>query len=311
MHVIPLLMSRGLVVGIGGVGSRLAAGVADTLHADCVIVSADSSDRIPGVTFVHVDCGHLANPSVRAIRGAAARAVVELERLSGTGDHVLMVANLAGRSGAALSPLVSKIFAGERLASFVVMPFGYETDRLFQAGLSLSRVREASHSTTILDNDSMLKCNPNLSVESCYEAGNGALASVMGSVGRATMAGDCIVSAGPEVDDADTALRDSIKMLYEMSPPSAVHSSVLYMSGSVPVGIVEYISRLARGVTDAPVAVVAGESDRAGVVLVSATETLAKFETYDPLSAIPRDRTLDWEDPEISINADLGLYQLE
>ena len=301
----------GLIVGLGGAGARLAAEAARRLGVRCVAVSADASDRIPGYEFVHVKCDTLANPSVHAIRGSAHRAMAELERMSSDHDTVILVANLGGRSGAALGPLVSGMFAQRRLVSFVIMPFGYEEDRLFQAGISLARIRGDSYSTTILDNDSMLKCNPDMTVESCYAAGNGALAGVVGSVGRAALAGDCVVSAGPENADADESLRDSIKMLYEAAPPHSVKGSILYISGNVPVGVVESVSRLTRGITDAPVAVVAGYASRSGVVLVSATEALAKFDGYDPLSVIPKDRTLDWGEPERSVRADLGLYQLE
>lgn len=301
----------GLVVGLGGAGSRLAAEAARRLGVRCVAVSADISDSIPGCQFVHVNCDTLANPSVHAIRGSAHQAMTELERMSNDHDTVILVANLGGRSGAALGPLVSGMFAQRRLVSFVIMPFGYEEDRLFQAGISLARIRADSYSTTILDNDSMLKCNPDMTVESCYVAGNGALAGVMGSVGRAALAGDCVVSAGPENADTDESLLDSIKMLYDAAPPHSVKGSILYISGNVPVGVVESVSRLTRGITDAPVAVVAGYTNRSGVVLVSATEALAKFDGYDPLSVIPKDRTLDWEEPERSVRADLGLYQLE
>ena len=301
----------GLVVGVGGVGSRLAAEAADRLGADCVAVSADAADGIPGYGFIHAECDTLANPSVHAIRESAHPAMEELESISNGYDTVIMVANLGGRSGAALGPLVSGMFAQRRLVSFVVMPFGYEEDMLFQAGISLKRIRGDSYSTTILDNDSMLKCNPNMTVESCYAAGNGALVGVMGSVGRAALAGDCVVSAGPENTDTDESLRDSIKMLYEAAPPHSVKGSILYISGRVPVGVVESVSRLTRGITDAPVAVVAGSINRSGVVLVSATETLAKFDGYDPLSVIPKDQTLDWDEPERSVRADFGLHQLE
>ena len=300
-----------LVVGIGGAGSRLAALAARRLDADCVVISADVADQIPGCRFIHVECDMLANPSVHAIRGEAHTAIAEMGRISGGYGTIFLVANLAGRSGAALGPLASQLFAQRRLVSFVVMPFGYEEDRLFQAGISLTRIRNGSYSTVILDNDSMLKCNPELAVESCYEAGNEALVGAMGLTGRAVLAGDCVVSAGPESTDADKSLRDSIKMLYETALPHSVKGSILYMSGNFPVGVVETISRLTRGITDAPVAVVAETSSRSGVVLVSATHTLAKFEGYDPLAVIPKDHTIDWDEPEMSVRADLGLYQLE
>lgn len=306
----PTYVKDGLVIGVGGVGSRLATKAASSLDIDCIIVSADSADRMPGHEFIHIDCDTLVNPSVHAIRGAALPALQELVDAAKC-QNIVLVANLAGRSGTALAPMMTRELAGRRLASFVVMPFRYEEDRLFQAGVALARIREYSHTTTVLDNDSMLECNPDLSVKSCYAAGNGALIGVIASMKSATISGDCLVSAGPEKENVDESLRDSIKMLYEMAPPHSIKRSILYMSGSVPVGMIESISRLARGITDAPVAVVAGASDRAGVVLVSSANTMTKFERYDPLSTIPRDHMLDWEEPERSISVDLDLHQLE
>ncbi len=301
-----------LVVGVGGGGSRLAAIARTLLGSDCIVVSADPGDAADGCDILHVSCGVLANPSVHSIRGAASEVMDELRsRVSGY-DAVVMTANLAGRSGAAISPLVSEACRdlGKRTYSFGIMPFRYEKDRMFQAALSLRRVRAHSDCTIILDNDSMLECNPDLSVKSCYEAGNGALACVFESLGRAAIPGDCLVSAGRTGCDPQESLRDSIKMLYTTAPPSAVKKSIIYVDGGLPVGVIESISRLTEGVTNAPIEVVQDGTDRGGVVLVSSMGSLSKFEGYDPLEMIPKDRTLDRDHPEISVDVDLNLYQM-
>ena len=298
-----------LVVGIGGAGSRLAPKAASTLGAHCTIVSHDITDEVPGCEFKHVKCAPLTVPSIHAIREMAHIVIDDIRSTLDKYDIILMVANLAGRSGAALAPLISNA-CNTRLVSFVIMPFGYEQDRLFQAGVSLSYIRENSSSTIILDNDAMLECNPDLSVKSCYTAGNGALLYVMRSTYREMLNGDCIISAGPERDDTDESLRDSIKMLYDTAPPHSVKGSILYMSGDTPVGMVESVSRLTRGITDSPVSVITEESIRSGVVLVSATDSLKKFDSYDPLSAIPHNHRLDWS-PECTISEDLNVYKLD
>lgn len=301
-----------LVVGVGGGGSRLAATARTVLRSDCIVVSADSGDVVDGCDTLHVSCGALANPSVHSIRGAAPGAMNKLRSRVSRYDAVVMMANLAGRSGAALSPLVSAACKdlGKRIYSFGIMPFRYEKDRMFQAALSLRRVRLHSDCTIMLDNDSMLECNPDLSVQSCYGAGNGALACVVESLGRAVISEDCIVSAGRTGCDTQESLRDSIKMLYATAPPSAVKKSIIYVDGSLPVGVIESVSRLTEGVTDAPVEVVQDGTDRGGVVLVSSMGSLSKFERYDPLEMIPEDRTLDRDYPEISVDVDLNLYRM-
>lgn len=301
-----------LVIGVGGGGSRLAAIARAILGSDCIVVSADPGDAVDGYDILHVSCGALTNPSVHSIRGAASEMVDELRsRLSGY-DAVVMTANLAGRSGAALAPLVSEACRdlGKRTYSFGIMPFRYEKDRMFQASLSLRRVREHSDCTVILDNDSMLECNPGLSVKSCYEVGSGALACVFESLGRAAIPEDCLVSVGRAGCDPQESLRDSIKMLYTTAPPSAIKKSIIYVDGSLPVGVIESISRLTEGVTDAPVEVVQDGTGRGGVVLVSSTGSISKFEGYDPLEMIPEDRTLDRDCPEISVDVDLNLHRI-
>ena len=301
-----------LVVGLGGGGSRLAAGARGILGADCLVVSPDHGDMVDGCDFVHVPSRTLVNPSVHAIRGAAGEVAGKLRARVANYDTVIMAANLAGRSGAALAPLVSAACRDleKQAISFVIMPFRYEKDRIFNAGVSLRRVRRDSACTIILDNDSMLECNPDLGQQSCYAVGNGALLCIMDSLGRAGISGDCIVSAGRPRASPEESLRDSIKMLYETAPPRAVKKSILYIAGSAPVGVIESVSRLTEGITDAPVEVVSGGAGPDGVVLASATGTLSKFDEYDPLGVIPEDRVIDWDDPDSSVDVDLGLYRL-
>ena len=301
-----------LVVGFGGGGSRLVAGARRLLGVDCLVVSPDHRDAVDGCRFVHVPCRTLANPSVHAIRGAAGEVAGLLRAHLAGYDTVIMAANLAGRSGAALAPMVSAACRdlGKQAISFVIMPFRYEKDRIFNAGVSLRRIRRDSACTIILDNDSMLECNPDLDQQSCYMVGNGALFSIMDSLGRADISGDCIVSAGRPRASSEESLRDSIKMLYETAPPRAVKRSILYITGSAPVGVIESVSRLTEGITDAPVEVVSGGAGPDGVVLASATGTVSKFDEYDPLGVIPEDRVLDWDDPDSSANIDLDLYRL-
>ena len=203
-------------------------------------------------------------------------------------DTVVMLANLAGRSGAALAPALSGMCSRmhKTLASFCIMPFRFEKDKLFHAGVSLRRVRADSDSLVVLDNDSLLECNPDLSMDACRRVGNDAFMCVLDSFGRARLPGQCIVSAGPQRETADESLRDSLKMLYSTTRPGSVRRSVIYVAGDVPVGVIDSVSRLTAGITDAPVDVVSG-GNGSRVVLVSAVDVLGKFEGYDPLSVIP------------------------
>ena len=87
------------------------------------------------------------------------------------------MANLAGKAGAALSPVVSSVCKeqSKNVLSFAIMPFKFQKDRIFQSGISLKRLRTNSDCTIIIDNDALLDSNPELTPEKCYEITNKAI----------------------------------------------------------------------------------------------------------------------------------------
>lgn len=304
--------SRALIIGIGG-GSRLAENTYGMLDADCLIVSTDAADTAYPHPHIRILCDNMVNPSVESIRASSQEAMDSLYKVMVEYDTVIVLANLAGRTGAAIAPLITEM--GHKLQntviSFCIMPFRFEKDRIFNAGVSLHKVQANSNSLIILDNDSLLECNPNLTIDECYRVGNNALESVLASFGRAQLSGQSVVATGPERNDADESLHSAIKMLYATAPPNSVKRSIIYVSGNIPVGTVEEISKLTAGVTDASVEIVT-EHDDTGVMLVSALSTLGKFEAYDPLSDIPI--KLDDEYPDgvgVKLFTDTELYNVE
>ena len=56
------------------------------------------------------------------------------------------MSNLAGKAGAGIGPVVSRICKQEQknLLSFAIMPFKFEKERIFQSGVALKRIRQDS-----------------------------------------------------------------------------------------------------------------------------------------------------------------------
>ena len=52
-------------------------------------------------------------------------------------------------------------------------------------------------------------------------------------------------------------------------------------------------------------------SDQSKVVVLSSVSGETKFDSYDPLGIIPSEKTVDWDEPESSIDCILDLPQLE
>ena len=195
------------------------------------------------------------------------------------------------------------------------MPFKYEKDRIFNSGISLKRVRENSECTIVLDNDSLLESNPDLSPKTCYDIANSAIMHVVESLTTSEISSETnILTTSKDGQNIEESLRDSLKMLYENAPPNAVKRSMLYVVGgsNIPVGVINSITNLTNGIlNESNSQIDMTSSNESKVVMLSSIQGMTKFEKYDPLGMIPQENTLDWTTPDCSIDCKLDLYQLE
>ena len=309
-----------LVIGLGGAGSRLALQAKERLDADCLLISNDSNDLGSESSEILIDTGSVLNPSSALIRGASLPMMDEINQKVSNYPTVVIVANLAGKAGIALAPIVSQVAkeAGKNVISFAIMPFKFENERIFQSGISLKRLRANSTCTIIIDNDALLDTNPDLSPKACYEITNRTFREVASLLKFSSVLDDTnILSTSKEVDDIQTSLRDSIKMLYEDAPPNSVKRSMLYILGGndIPVGELDSLNKTLSSIfkTDSttPVSMSVLNADQSQVIMLTSIQGETRFDSYDPLGMIPSEKTLDWEIPDCSIKCDLDLVQLE
>jgi len=307
-----------LVIGLGGVGSKLAIKAKNSLNSDCLVISNDMNDFSSEIPSVHVSTESIINPSVQLIRGSTYKAADEIKSKISGYSTVILMSNLAGKAGSAIAPVVSEMCkeADTGLVSFAIMPFKYEKDRIFNSGVSLKRVRENSECTIVLDNDSLLESNPDLSPKACYEIANSAMMHVIDSLGTSKISSETnILSTSKDGQNMEDSLRDSLKMLYGNASPNSVKRSMLYVVGgsNIPVGVINSISNITAGIVNESNSQIdmTSNADDSKVVMLSSIQGMTKFDNYDPLGMIPQKDTLDWSTPDCSINCELDLYQLE
>ena len=226
------------------------------------------------------------------------------------------MSNLAGKAGTGIGPIVSRICKQEQknLLSFVIMPFKFEKERIFQSGISLKRIRQDSQCTIVVDNDALLDSNPDLTQKQCYDITNKAIESVMHSLKSSEIPEDTnILSTGKDTDDVEVSLKDSLRMLYEDAPPNSIKRSMLYVygNGDIPVGVLNTISSITGGTFDEDSTHVEMSSEESKVVMLSSIQGETRFDKYDPLGIISQENTIDWDEPECSIDCKLDLKQLE
>jgi len=307
-----------LVIGLGGVGSKLAINAKDSINSDCLLISNDAKDFATESNSIHISTDSVINPSVQLIRGSTYKASEEIKSKIAKYSTVVLMSNMAGKAGSAIAPVVSEICkeSDKGLISFAIMPFKYEKDRIFNSGISLKRVREDSECTIVLDNDSLLESNPDLSPKACYDIANSAIMHVVKSLGTSEISNETsILTTSKDGQDIEDSLRDSLKMLYGNAPPNSVKRSMLYVVGgsNIPVGVINSITSLTAGIVSESNSEIdmASNSDNSKVVMLSSIQGMTKFDNYDPLGMIPQEDTLDWSTPDCSIDCKLDLYQLE
>jgi len=305
-----------LVIGLGGVGSKLAMDVKKSLNADCICISNDKKD-LSIDNSIEISTKSIINPSVQLIRGCAFEYNEKISKKISEYKTVIIMANLAGKSGASLSPMISSICKeqNKNVLSFAIMPFKFEKDRIFQSGISLKRLRVNSDCVIIIDNDALLDSNPELTPEKCYDITNRAIQCLTRSLSTSSLPEDTnILSTSKNTVDIETSLKDSIRMLYEDAAPNNIKRSMLYVYGGskIPVGVINSISNIVEGIFEENnTEVDMSSSANTNVVMLSAIKGETHFDKYDPLGMIPQEKTIDWNDPECSIDCKLNIPQLE
>jgi len=306
-----------LIIGLGGVGSKLAREAKNTLNSDCLVISNDSRDFSSNEDSVHISTDSVINPSVQLIRGSTYKVSEDIKSKISQYSTIVLMSNLAGKAGSAIAPVISEICkeSDKGLISFAIMPFKYEKEKIFNSGISLKRIREDSQCTIVLDNDSLLESNPDLTPKACYSIANSAIMHVVKSLETTEMNSETsILTTSKDGQNMEDSLRDSLKMLYQNAPPNAIKSSMVYVAGgeNIPVGVINSIKSITNGITNESNSQInMSSSDESKVVMLSSVQTMTKFDNYDPLGMIPEDQTLDWDTPDCSIDCKLDLYQLE
>ncbi|MFB5613104.1 MAG: cell division protein FtsZ, partial [Nitrosarchaeum sp.] len=200
-----------LVIGLGGAGSKLAIQAKDNLNSDCLIISNDQKDLQSGNSSIKVSTDSVINPSVQLIRGSAYKVADQIKSKISNYSTIILMTNLAGKAGSAISPVVSEICkeSDKGLISFAIMPFKYEKDRIFNSGIALKRIRADSECTVVLDNDSLLESNPDLSPNTCYNIANSAIMHVVDSLRSSEIPNQTnILTTSKDGQNIEESLRD-------------------------------------------------------------------------------------------------------
>jgi len=332
-----------LLLGVGGLGSRLASKIAKELGCACSIVTDDERCETGGYPTVLINTQSWINPSGRKLRFYAQASVDRIRSLVAGYNTVLILGNLAGKAGIALCPTICNIirdhqssvsnqisestFSSSRsprqstptndidVITFLIMPFKFEKSRIFDAGISLRRIRESSGAVVVIDNDAFLDNNPDLTISQCYDLTNQAIFDTISSLYQTEFNVDLnLLSVGrPDRDSVSASAMDSLAMLLDSTDIESVRRTLVYVMGGDRIsvgamnGLVNTVQSIFRKDNLSDVNLMMSNPGHVNVHLLSSIISRTKFDSYDPLSEIiPSRNNLDWDEldcsPEISLD---------
>lgn len=312
-----------LAVGIGGVGIKLAINSSRILDCKCVLISNDKKDLDKNHFSVLLHSDVCINPSSYKLRSLAISSGKIIKSAIEGFKTVIVFANLAGRSGTAIAPIVcreAKSSYGNSILSIAIMPFRFEKDRIFQAGISLSRLQKYSDSTIILDNDSLLENNSDLSTEQCYKISNDSLYDMISSIFKQNVQPDLslLSTSKPNKLDAESSAKDCLGMLSGSIDLRSAKKVVLHMVGGEmsQVGtvnsVVNNLHRILENDTFEGISTYLSHSNESRTHLVASIAGKTKFDDYDPLAQIiPMENVLDWDEMDSSPGIEIAIPNLE
>jgi cell division protein FtsZ len=313
-----------LVIGVGGAGSKIAGIARNTADSQFIAISNDINDKVDRQDFILIDPKTWANPSSYKLRSYAQESSRNIRNALRGFDTLVMVANLAGRGGSAIAPVVSRLAHEESskktIVSIVIMPFRFEKDRVFQAAISLKRIRDSSDATIVLDNDCFIESNPDLQLDQCYQKTNKALIQTIDLVcrGEYKELGTTLLCSSDSNGGAEVATADSVAMMYHNDYPESIKSTLLYVMGGkkVAVGllnsIVNNLKEIFTDLNTPGISILVSEGDKMNVNLLASVEKTTRFDDYDPLAqVIPQENTLDWDDLDSSPDIELEIPDIE
>lgn len=270
--------------------------------------------------------------SQRFVRGAAHAHRDQIDRALEGVDTLFLIAGLGGKVGSALAPMIAEMARERNIRCFsvVVMPFKFEKNKHFTAGVALKWIRSLSDGIIIVDNDEILERFPQAPLQESFELIDKSLALAVSRLFGladnaqgasldmdkllqvvATDGYSVLGTSGPRSDTPLSAVKSAVKSISKTADPREVRKAIIFMAGNAKlsasdltsaIGTVE--SFIGPRLSSVDLGYSTGGMVSSALILGSGFP-VTKFDKYDPLDSILAGREIDFY-PESSIEIDLG-----
>ena len=318
-----------LVLGIGNVGCQILSNLESKSDFDKFTYISPSLEDFPQSSkghFLKLDMKIGGSISIPMIRSLCKTQIDEISDSIISSDYVIITCNPGEKIGAALVPIIAKLCHDNDTKCIPVlsMPYDHETHRHFNAGTTLTKIKQYSSNIILIDNDEILESLPRIPISNAFDLIYSKIALSLSSLfsnnyeqleNILEITEDdkySILSFGESSQDenTNTAVKNALQMLSNTTNPSSISRVLLFLNGNSKLSTTDVLSsiNMIKGqVNESQISHnYSNTNSDTMAVLISSGLSQTKFDDYDPLSNIFSGNNLD-TDIEYHVNENLDI----
>ena len=288
------------------------------VNSDYVLLTNSAIKSKDSDKVIEVNIGNIINPSPEIIRKAFLDTGNDILRKISEYKSIIIIGNLASKFGAAILPILAQIIGTEKkieIVCVVFLPFGFEKEKLFRCGVSLSLLSGYIENIIVIDNDAVLRNSEEIPLEEHYNSINQVVSDIIiESLNKCfPLKFNLVTTSGNNVPKIKDAFIDTMASLSEKVNLSQVQKYSLYLyQSSEKISIIKNViesmnNLLPHAEQDINLALNRSGRTRCHILVKTNHKVIS---LYDPLNhLIPKDNVLDFE-PEIAMDEGVKLDKI-
>jgi cell division protein FtsZ len=297
------------IIGVGNAGIKITNQVLEKVNLDYLFLGNHSSTVSDFGNKIEITNPSRINPSLDQIRKTLLEATDDILSKVNQYQSIIIVGNLASQFGSAVLPVLSQMLRNNmnrELICITILPFGFEKEKLFRCGVSLSFLCKFVNSVIVIDNNAIIRNGNDISIEQCYKITNTAIVDIIvQSVTKSFPEKFNFVISNRSTKGIKNAFIETMAQLTQKIDINSVQKCSLYLYQpnekiSIMKNVIETANNLLSEAELEVNILEEGNETTKCHILVKTNKDIVSG--YDPLNfLIPKKNILDFE-PEIAMD---------
>jgi cell division protein FtsZ len=170
------------IIGVGNAGIKITTEVLERVNVDYLFLENKTSTSTNYKNKIVISVPSIINPTLDQIRKTFLESSKDILSKVNQYQSIIIVGNLASKFGSAVLPVLSQMLKSKtsrEIICLTILPFGFEKEKLFRCGVSLSFLCEFVNSVIVIDNNAIIRNDYDISIQQCYRITNTAVVDII------------------------------------------------------------------------------------------------------------------------------------